>query len=378
MADRIHNTPPGRLGRLAWIALACWVASAGIATADMIVVHHSQRVTRVENRPKCVNGFCRIVPTLVESTVSHWGSGVIIGCDPRDGGKLLALTAAHVVQGTSNVQVRTKPRGKWLQAVVVARKYTQAVDVALLSFADDGSTARGLADRNPSQGEQAHTWGAGADQVYHTRHGYVSQVGPKLWTANTPVRDGESGGPVVDANGKIVGIINSTDGGQLAISTPVASIRPWLREVLGTLPGETQPETPPETVDVNADWKRTHDQTIRNKALILAMKSDGEKIVGLIERQTATIEALQRRLDELESRKPERGPAGPQGERGERGPAGTAASVDLSAITRRLDALESRTRRVIVKSTDGSVIDQAEYSADEPIVIRYKPIRVGE
>ena len=380
-----RRNPLPRESRDRWTwTLACLAALllCAVADAHTIIVHHSRQVQQFEMRPTCVNGFCRMMRVPVQTTVSHWGSGVVIGRNPRDETQWLALTAAHVVDGTSNVQVQTGPGVKWRPAVVVARRRDDQVDVALLAFSGGELNPRGLAQRDPSQGEQVVTWGAGPNQVARTRRGYVESVtGSELRTQNTPVEDGESGGPVIDLEGKIVGVISGyrSQGNQRlhAVSTTVSAVRKFVVASVGTIPGEQAerlPDVPiadlPKVPDVNADWQSVRDQTLRNKALILAIRSEGGKVAELLEQQTRAIESLSERLAKIEARKPERGERGPAGPQG---PAGNPA--DVSDIERRLSALESRTRRVIVKSTDGSTIDQAEYGPDDPIVIRYKPIK---
>jgi len=358
------------------LGMAAVCAVCVTADAHTLIVHHSRQVQRYEMQPTCVNGYCQMVRVPVQATVSHWGSGVVIGRNPRDESQWLALTAAHVVDGTSNVQVQTGPGVKWRQAVVIARRRDNQVDVALLAFAGGDLNPRGLAQRDPSQGEQVVTWGAGANQVARTRRGYVESVtGSELRTQNTPVEDGESGGPVIDLGGKIVGVVSgyrAVNGQRMhAVSTTVSALRQFVVASVGVIPGEQAEQLPdvpvadlPAVPDVNADWQSVKSQAIRNRAMILAMQSESGKIAGLLEQQTQAIEALSARLDAIELRQPERGERGPAGPQG---PVGTPA--DVSDIERRLSALESRP--IVVDTIDPSGKRQREsFAAGEPLEFR--------
>ena len=64
------------------------------------------------------------------------------------------------------------------------------------------------------------------------------------------------------------------------------------------------------------------------------------------------------------------GPPGRPGATGPRGPAGSDATVDLSPLIERIEALEKQKREVVLM--DGktkTVIDRESYAADEPIIL---------
>jgi S1-C subfamily serine protease len=63
------------------------------------------------------------------------------------------------------------------------------------------------------------------------------------------------------------------------------------------------------------------------------------------------------------------GPPGRPGATGPRGPAGSDATVDLSPLIQRIEALEKQKRRVMLVDGDGKVIDDESYAADEPIIL---------
>jgi thiol-disulfide isomerase/thioredoxin len=73
--------------------------------------------------------------------------------------------------------------------------------------------------------------------------------------------------------------------------------------------------------------------------------------------------------------------AGPRGATGPQGPPGRpgrdAPAVDLSELTKRVEALEKQKRRVmLVDGATGTVIDDESYAADEPILLDVQALKV--
>ena len=144
------------------------------------------------------------------------GSGVIIA---RSGGHAYVLTAQHVAPKADTVEVRTT-RGKPVKAEVLAR--SAQVDLAVLRFAAADVSAPiflGPVGKTPEQvisvgWEEGATPTAQVEEIKGTlrlrRPGESTTV--LCWEAVRPPANGRSGGPLIDAAGRVVGIASGHDG----------------------------------------------------------------------------------------------------------------------------------------------------------------------
>jgi serine protease Do len=152
----------------------------------------------------------------------------------------LILTNAHVA-GRRHLEV-TLPDGRILPARLLARDASR--DVAALGVEARGLPAAELGDSlelRPGQWVLAvgHPWGvAGAATA-----GVVAGVGRRLpemprsdrpWIAvSLHLRPGHSGGPLVDAAGRLVGINTMMAGPDVGLAVPVHEVKRFLREAVG-------------------------------------------------------------------------------------------------------------------------------------------------
>jgi serine protease Do len=145
------------------------------------------------------------------------GSGVIL--DP--GGYV--MTNYHVIQGARRVQVVlasrpggssiVKPRGKTLEATVVG--VDEETDLALLKVEGGTLSALPLGDSDALRpGQLVFAFGSPLGLDNTVTMGVVSAVGRQLEPddpmvyiqTDAPINPGSSGGPLVDARGRVVGI----------------------------------------------------------------------------------------------------------------------------------------------------------------------------
>ena len=151
----------------------------------------------------------------------------------------LILTNAHVV-GSRAVQV-TLPDGRRLPARLLA--HDGGLDLAALSVnASDLSTIPIGESRRLQPGQMVmamgHPWGVSGAVAA----GVVIGVGPHLpeapmsgrdWiAADLLLRPGHSGGPMMDAQGRLVGINTMIVGPDVAIAVPVHVVKAFLRDAL--------------------------------------------------------------------------------------------------------------------------------------------------
>ena len=146
------------------------------------------------------------VALLAEKTGSS-GSGVITTADG------LILTAAHVVQGAEELEV-VFPNGEQVMGKVLGANYSK--DIAMVQIVGKGPWP--FAEMGASKPLVAGDWvvalghsaGFDAGRTPPVRFGRVVSKGPgNFLTSDCTLIGGDSGGPLFDLDGKIVGINSS-------------------------------------------------------------------------------------------------------------------------------------------------------------------------
>ena len=138
------------------------------------------------------------------------GSGAFISADG------LILTAAHVVKGAARIEVATAA-GR-LAATVV--KIDPTNDIAVLKCTGSNFTPLPIApSKSVRAGTPVFTLGFPNIQIQGldpklTRGEISSEAGyqddPRQWQISVPIQPGNSGGPLCDENGNLIGIVEST------------------------------------------------------------------------------------------------------------------------------------------------------------------------
>ena len=178
-----------------------------------------------------IPGFGEIAEQLRRSTVlvqsggRGAGSGVIWSADG------LVVTNAHVVLG-SRVKVRLWD-GREFDAAIVSRDTGR--DLAQLHIAAAGLPAASAADSSMVRpGELAIAIGNPLGFVGALATGVIHAVGPlggldlRTWVqADVRLAPGNSGGPLADAHGRVIGI-NTMVAGGLALAVPSNAVRDFL------------------------------------------------------------------------------------------------------------------------------------------------------
>jgi len=144
---------------------------------------------------------------LLSETTGSSGSGVIVG---KDG---LILTAAHVVQGAEEMLV-VFPDGKQVPAKVLGANYSKDIAMARISEPGDWPTVS-LGSSAPLKAGDwvialGHSAGFDATRTPPERFGRVISDGPgNFVTTDCTLIGGDSGGPLFDLTGKLIGIHSS-------------------------------------------------------------------------------------------------------------------------------------------------------------------------
>ncbi|OLT48443.1 acid resistance periplasmic serine protease MarP [Saccharomonospora sp. CUA-673] len=138
------------------------------------------------------------------------GSGFVVAPDR-------VMTNAHVVAGTDQVAVET-PQGRIDSTVV---HYDPGTDLAVLSVPGLEAPTMDLREQSAVEGDDAIALGYPLDGPYTASSLRIRQrinlQGPDIYDANTVVRDvftvrgqvrsGNSGGPMIDREGNVIGVV---------------------------------------------------------------------------------------------------------------------------------------------------------------------------
>ncbi len=158
----------------------------------------------------------RSVVRIVGTTTAgeqYVGSGAYVGDHT-------ILTCAHVVRGSRSMVVLDQRNRRYYAA---SYKYDTIYDVGFIRLTSDpGLTPFALASNDPSPGETVTAYGFGSTGVFRAFSGHVqvNKLAPqanaspdeRIFTSRTPAMPGDSGGPVCNVRGEIVGPLSATDG----------------------------------------------------------------------------------------------------------------------------------------------------------------------
>ncbi|RYD21552.1 MAG: PDZ domain-containing protein [Verrucomicrobiaceae bacterium] len=188
--------------------IGLWLLSGTVAVNAADSVRNLEDIAKLEAKVQAVSRktMPATVALLSEKTQSS-GSGVITTSDG------LILTAAHVVQGAEELSV-VFPDGKQVPGKVLGANYSR--DIAMVKIMDKGPWPH--AEMGASKPLVAGDWvvalghsaGFDAARTPPVRFGRVVSKGPgNFLTTDCTLIGGDSGGPLFDLDGKIIGINSS-------------------------------------------------------------------------------------------------------------------------------------------------------------------------
>lgn len=174
--------------------------------------------------------LARIRPLMAVVRDGHRGAGAGVLIDNG-----LVLTNAHVAERSHKLRV-TLEDNREVEARLVARD--PQVDLALLQIPANGHTGAVLAAQPPRPGEMVfafgHPWGQ--------RNVLTAGVFSAITTARTPqgeiallrtdlqLAPGNSGGPLLNAAGEVIGLNAMIFGGDQSVAIPASLIRAFLAQ----------------------------------------------------------------------------------------------------------------------------------------------------
>ena len=175
-------------------------------------------------------------PTLPPSPQRHQGSGFIIGADGT------ILTNAHVVDGAKKIIVKLADKREW-EGRVIGKDAATDVAILKIDVKESLPTIRLGDSDNLQVGEWVMAVGNPFGLDSSVSSGIVSGKGRNIGEAydrliqtDAPLNPGSSGGPLIDLNGRVVGInkaIVSATSGSIGISfaTPINLIKEILPQL---------------------------------------------------------------------------------------------------------------------------------------------------
>lgn len=153
------------------------------------------------------------------------------------------VTNAHVISRAGAIRVITRG-GDSLAASVVA--YDEDLDLAVLYVADGSFSALPAASLDTTRvGDDVYAIGAPKSMAYTLTKGIISSKdrvirGRQYIQIDAAVNDGNSGGPLLDANGNVLGVITLklTDAEGIGMAIPITVVSDWRKGV------DTSPPAP--------------------------------------------------------------------------------------------------------------------------------------
>lgn len=152
--------------------------------------------------------FERVAPAVAFiATRQAFGSGLLVSSDG------LILTNAHVVKGQDVVDVVLHDGRKFRGKVI--ERGADEIDVALVQVEARGTPTLPLASKSDLRvGNWVAAVGHGRGGIWTFNVGMVSNIYPDgherpVFQTQIPLNPGNSGGPIVDRHGRVVGIVTA-------------------------------------------------------------------------------------------------------------------------------------------------------------------------
>jgi hypothetical protein len=159
------------------------------------------------------------------------GSGVLVDANAAQG---LVLTNWHVIRDSRSAVLVQFPDGFQSAGTVV--RFDEAWDLAAISIWKPSATPVPLATRNPAPGEPLSIAGYGRGS-YRAQTGRCTEyLSPgtgyprELVELAAPARQGDSGGPILDAEGRLAGVLFGEGEGR-TVGSCVSRLRVFLASV---------------------------------------------------------------------------------------------------------------------------------------------------
>ncbi len=170
--------------------------------------------------------YKRLLPSVMTLTVQNKDGSAVRGTGFLSVKEGLAVTAWHVVHDAKNVTAKFSDGEEYEVTGLVDKDEKR--DVALVRVKEFGRPLLPLAASAPEVGAKAYAVGAPEGLEFSLSDGLISQIqkdgGVTLYQFSCPVSPGNSGGPLADASGEVIGVVSRQmkDGQNLNFAMPAA------------------------------------------------------------------------------------------------------------------------------------------------------------
>jgi S1-C subfamily serine protease len=180
------------------------VALAGVVFTVLLSMSASASALDPESFATVSSGVVKVKATNCKGGGIYWGSGFLVGTS-------VAVTAGHVTAGCRTVQVLVKNK-QWIRVAseITWNDRNRDLDVSTLKLAKPTRDAWLFSFRPSQVPPRAFVAVLGyplAQGVSYTNGRVVARLGHML-LLNVLAGQGYSGGPVVDTDGRVVGLVN--------------------------------------------------------------------------------------------------------------------------------------------------------------------------
>jgi S1-C subfamily serine protease len=173
------------------------------------------------------NIYQKILPSVMTLRVENVRGEIYVGTGFLALDKNIAVTAWHVVSDATNVTAKFSD-GRIVNVTGIVDR-DEAHDLALVRL-DSGGPEAPVSTPPPLVGSRAYVIGAPKGFDFSMTDGLVSQIqkinGDDQYQVSCPISGGNSGGPVLNDRGQVIGIVawTKTDAQNLSFAIPAA----WL------------------------------------------------------------------------------------------------------------------------------------------------------
>ncbi len=218
------------------IGCVCWISFCIAVTAA--AGDHSKSGSVAEESihglaEKVRRSVVEILGTVQATGDTSYGTGFVLLQ------RNLVVTNAHVVRGVKDLIVRTNEGAAFASVEVL--HVNEGVDLAVLRVIGLDVDPLSLSDRGiPSVGTAVVAVGHPRGYEYTVSNGIVSALrsldpeSPLLIQTTAPISPGSSGGPLLDMEGRIVGVcsLTLTEGQNINFAVPAREVGPVLERAL--------------------------------------------------------------------------------------------------------------------------------------------------
>lgn len=290
------------------------------------------RLDRVEERFElrgCALGQCQRVKTTV---VSH-GTAFCVHYD-KETGEAIYATAAHNLDGPGSLAVGIKPARK------IAAKKSDGYDIALVAVRRDCPRIWSLSAKKTGSATVTGWWGARREWT-EIRGRYRTD---RTWIwIDRPAYQGVSGGPVIDSDGSVVGVLSGT-----TVDESIAQSATVLERLLD----ETYPNRNAGKIEVSPT---PIIPTPVSPTPVASCDEVERKLRDLDERVTCLLHLI-------------------EGLKQDTNPSRNASdTAEIGKLKKRLETLENMKFPLRILKEDGSVFSESTVRLGEPIELRLVP-----